>query len=255
MAPSTASLTRARTFTLAGVVAVLAACHRGAAGTDLLPETQYAAAMRAFRSGHFRRAQEAFTRLSLDLPPRDTLAPQVRFYLAESHAGLGDFVTATREFRRVADDYPAAALAPYGLLRAADTYARMWRTPELDPSNGQTAMAVYQELLGRYPDSPATQLAGVRLRALQEKFARKDYENGLFYFRRRAFDSAILYFRSLIASYPSASVVPQAFIKLVQAYRAIGYREEQEETCTHLRQYFGTRRDVREACGDGSAGR
>jgi outer membrane protein assembly factor BamD (BamD/ComL family) len=93
------------------------------------------------------------------------------------------------------------------------------------------------------------------LRELEEHFARKDFLNGDFYFRRGAYDSAILYFRHLIASYPSATAVPDAFVRLVEAYRAIGYREEQEETCAHLRQYFGGRDDVRRVCGDGSTGR
>jgi outer membrane protein assembly factor BamD len=155
----------------------------------------------------------------------------------------------------VADDYPQDSLAAYGLLRSADSFARLWRRAELDPTQGDAAIAAYQELLGRYPDSPAAVIGQVRMRAIQEQFALKDYQNGLFYFRRGAYDSAILYFRALIAAYPSASVVPDAFVKLVQAYRQIGYREEREETCAHLRQYYGGRADVREVCGAGSPGR
>ena len=232
-----------------------AACHRGPLPGELTPASQYERAMRVFREGRFREAHDQFNRMLFDIPSRDTLAPKVRFYLGESFFGMGDYIQAAREFHRVADDFPEDALAPYGLLRSADSYARLWRRAELDPTHGQTAMAGYQELTGRYPDSPATQLGETRLQAIQEQFALKDFQNGLFYFRRGAYDSAILYFRSLIATYPSTSVVPEAFVKLVQAYRAIGYREEREETCAHLRQYYGGRADVRQVCGGGSPGR
>lgn len=239
---------------LAGSVA-LAACHGAAARPLGTPETQFTAAMRAFRGGHFAKAAVDFQRLQFDLPARDTLLPKVAFHLAESHAGQGDAVTAAREFRRVADDYPSDALAPFALLRVGDQYTTLWRRPELDPTHGETALASYQELIGRYPESPAAAIAAIRVRQLQDQYARKDFLNGLFYFRRGGFDSAILYFRALIAAYPGSSVVPEAYVKLVESYRSIGYREEREETCAHLRQYFGGRADVRTVCGDGSTGR
>ena len=245
---------------LPSVVLVLAAlmpaaCGGRAAVGQLEPASQFAAAKHAFRHGEFRTAQELFNRMVFDVSARDPLMPGVRFYLGETWFGLGDYLQASREFRRVADDFPQDSLAAYGLLRSADSFARMWRRAELDPTHGEAAITGYQELLGRYPESPAAVLAQVRMRAIQEQFALKDYQNGLFYFRRGGYDSAILYFRNLIATYPAASVVPDAFVRLVQAYDRIGYREEREETCAHLQQYYGGRADVRQVCGTGSPGR
>lgn len=247
---------------LAGLVVLLAGCRPGTSSPQTAtPEATYEAAMRDFHRGRFDQAQAKFQRLQFDLAPRDTLQARVRFYLAETYAGNEEPLTAAREFRRVADDYPSDALAPYALLRVGDQYARLWRRAELDPANGETALAAYQELIGRYEGTPAAQRAELRVRTLQEQFARKDFENGVFYQKRGAYDSAILYFTGMIAKYPSSALVPDAFIKLVQSYRAIGYREELEEKCTHLRQYFGTRADVRRECptpagnGNGTAGR
>jgi len=244
-----------RRLLIAATGLALAACHGGSTRVVASPEAQFAGAMRDFRTGEFAHAAVDFQRLQFDLPARDTLLPRVAFYLAESHAALGDAITAARDFRRVADDFPSDVLAPFALLRVGDQYASLWRNPELDPTHGETALATYQELLGRYPDSPAAAIGAVRVRQIQEQYARKDFLNGLFYFRRGGFDSAILYFRALIAAYPGSSVVPEAYVKLVESYRSIGYREEREETCAHLRQYFGGRADVRAVCGDGSTGR
>lgn len=236
--------------------AALGACHRfNAQDFQGSSERLFTASLHEFRAGRYQRALDGFTRLSFDLAARDTLLPQVRYYVGECHYGLDDFVTAARDFRRVADDFPSDRLAPVALVRAGDAYARLWRGIPLDPTQGQTALATYQEAAGRWPDTPAGRLAGVRVRTLQDMFARKDFDTGLFYFRRGGYDSAILYFRSVIASYPSSSVVPEAFVKLVEAYTAIGYREERDETCAHLRQYFAARTDVREVCGDGNPGR
>ncbi|MFI5206483.1 MAG: outer membrane protein assembly factor BamD [Gemmatimonadales bacterium] len=236
-------------------VLLLAACHHVEQRPAGDAAGQFADAMRLFRHGEFADAQSGFQRIQFDLPVRDTLQARVRFYLAECYAGQGELITAIREFRRVADDYPADPLAPVSLMRIGDSYGQLWRRPELDPSNGQTAIATYQELVGRYPDAPATRIAAQRVRDLQEKFAQKDYASGLFYFKRNAFDSAILYFRGLIVQYPSSSVVPDAYIRLAQAYKAISYREELRDVCDHLNQNWGGRRDVRQVCGNGSPGR
>jgi outer membrane protein assembly factor BamD len=243
-----------RLVMLAGSL-VLAACRAAGGGQLGTPETLYTDAMRAFRAGHFAEAAGDFQRLQFDLPARDTLLPMAGFYLAESQAAQGDPVTAAREFRKVADDHPSDVLAPFALLRVGDQYSSLWRRPELDPTHGETALATYQELIGRYPESPAAAIAAIRVRQVQDQYARKDFLNALFYFQRGGFDSAILYFRALIAAYPGSSVVPEAYVKLVEAYRSIGYSEEREETCAHLRQYFGGRADVRTVCGDGSTGR
>jgi outer membrane protein assembly factor BamD len=214
----------------------------------------YQASLRQFHRGRFDRAQQGFQKLTFDLTSRDSLFTQARFYLAETYFGLHDYVTASREFRRVADEAPESPLAPTALLRAGDSYAEMWRNPELDASNGQTALATWQELQGRYPDGEAANISVLRVRALNEQFARKEFESAVFYFRRGGYDSAILYFRDLISTYPSSTLVPESFVYLVRSYRAIGYKEELQETCDHVVQYYPSRRDVREVCGDRRAG-
>jgi outer membrane protein assembly factor BamD len=235
--------------------ALVAACHHVAPSPTADPPVQFTRAMARFRHGDYEQARTDFQRMQFDLSPRDTLQAKLRFYLAETYLGEGEFVTAAREFRRVADDYPNDPLAAVALLRVGDANAALWRRPELDPTSGQTALTTYQELLSRYPESPAAPIAAQRVRGLQELFARKDFETALFYFKRAGYDSAILYFRSLIAQYSGSSYVAPAYVKLVEAYKAIGYREEQNETCAHLQQYFGGRADVRRVCGNGSPGR
>jgi outer membrane protein assembly factor BamD len=234
------------------VVIALGGCARFNPQSYTTPQSLYDASLREFRKGNFARADQGFTKLTFDLAPRDTLRVRARFFSAECKFGLRDYVTAARDFRRIADDDPGEALAPEALLRSGDAHAQLWRRAELDPSSGQTAMATYQELLGRYPGSRAAEIAQARVRQLNDQFAMKDYQTGVFYFRRGGYDSAILYFRSVIAQYPTSSVVPDAFVRLVRAYRAIGYREEMDETCQTLRQYYGGRADVRELCGDGN---
>ena len=244
-----------RAVAAVALLASVAACHKWSVTSFPTPESLYVASLSAYRHGRYVDALEGFRKLGYDLPPGDSLRSRVKYWSAQCDFGTGDYVTAAREFRNIADDDPDDPLAADALLRAGDAHRELWRRPELDPSEGQTALATYQELESRYPDAPAARIAVARVRELNDWFAQKAFENGDFYLRRGAYDSAILYFRAVIAQYPTAAVVPDAFVRLVRAYKALDYKEEMEETCQTVRQYYGGRRDVRELCGPRPAGR
>lgn len=226
----------------AGVVGLTgAACHRGRAPQappPVQPGVDMQRAMDLFHHGEFRRAQTLLQRLTFELPPGDSQLPAARYYIAESWFQVGDFVQAASDFRRVSDEFSTSEYAPLALLRAGDANLRLWRRPELDPSYGETALAIYQELAGRFPDSDAAARARAHVRRLENQFAEKTYKTGIFYVRRKAWDSAIIYFKDVIANYPNSSRAPDALLRLVDSYRAIGYKEELNETCDHLRRFY-----------------
>ena len=76
------------------------------------------------------------------------------------------------------------------------------------------------------------------MRRLENQFAEKTYKNGMFYLRRKAYDSAIIYFKDVIANFPNAQRASDALLRLVDSYRAIGYTQELQETCEHLRRFY-----------------
>jgi outer membrane protein assembly factor BamD len=189
------------------------------------------------RHGKWGDAIKHLERLLLEFSPGDPRISRTRYYLGEAKLGIGSHLEAAREFRRVSDETPNDPLAPEALLRTGDVYAELWRRPELDPSYGQTALSTYQELVNRYPNSPAASRAQLQVSELQERFAYKEYRAGVFYFKLKAYDSAILYMRSVVATYPRTSVAPDAALKLVEAYRRLGYQEDVRETCDYLRRF------------------
>src|SRR5437879_5664799 len=223
-------------------VGVLAACHpRGRApqaAPAVAPDVDLRRALDLFHRGDFRRAQVILQRVTFELTPGAPELAQVRYYSAESWFQVGDYVQAASEFRKVADEFSTTEYAPLALLRAGDANVRLWHRPELDPSYGETALAIYQELAGRFPDSEAAGRARPHVRRLENQFAEKTYKTGIFYMRRKAFDSAIIYFKDVIANYPAAQRAPDALLRLVDSYHLIGYKRELEETCEHLRRFY-----------------
>lgn len=214
----------------------------------------WAQAMDEYRRGKWGKASVSFERLTLELPPGDPRAVEARFRLAESYFGDKNQLQASREFRKVSDETPNDSLAPLALLRAGDAYADLWNRPELDPTYGQTAVATYQELLNRYPGSAAAERAKAKVADLQENFAIKSYKAALYYLKLKAYDSAILYLKDLVATYPRTKIAPQALIRLVQAYHTLGYAEDLRETCGYIRRFHPDTPDADRYCPPEPAG-
>lgn len=236
-------------ITLACCVAFLLACGGGNVATNIDPEALQDSAMSAYRRGDCDRATDAFQRLQFEVPQRDPRMPVARYYLAECLLRDGQRLEAARQFRRVADEFPRAPLAPDALLRAADAYSQLWTNPALDPTYGETARSTLGELLTRYPSSTAAARARIRIAELNDEFAEKEYENGEYYFRFRAFDSAIIYYRDVVANYPESRYAPLAVLKLIETYGRIGYDEEKRGMCDHLQRYYPDAAEQAEGCG------
>jgi outer membrane protein assembly factor BamD len=239
---------RRATCGLAAAVLLGAGCGGGAAPPAPAPQRLLAEAREQFRSGDFAKAQLGYQRLIFELPQGSDEQAEARYYLAETHFQLGQFVEAADEFLRVGNQYATSRFAPTALLRAGDAHLRLWRRPELDPTHGETALALYQELTGRFPDTQAAQRAQLHVVELRGRFAEKAYRNGLFYMQRRAFDSAIIYFKDVVARFPDTPWAALALLRLADTYRTLEYAEELEETCDHVRRFYPNVEGLGESC-------
>jgi outer membrane protein assembly factor BamD len=250
----------------AGLVVLVAACGGGGSGrgpaaspapvsaSSAMLDSLWRRAEAAVRHGKWSDAAKLLDRLLLEFPPGDSRIARAHYYLGEAYYAQGRHLEAAREFRKASDETPNDPIAPEALLRLGDVYSDLWRRPELDPTYGQTALATYQELLNRYPNAAATKRAQLRINELNERFAYKAYRSALFYFRLKAYDSAILYLKDLVATYPKATVVPEALVKLVQAYKTLGYREDVQETCGYIRRFHPRTPGAKAVCPTEPAG-
>jgi outer membrane protein assembly factor BamD len=244
-------------------VALVAGCGGGRAGADrpgspapvsaagaspAILDSLWRHAEQAIRHGKWGEAQKLLDRAMLEFSPGDPRIARAHLWLGEALFAQGRQLEAAREFRKASDETPNDPIAPEALLRLGDVYADLWRRPELDPTYGQTALSTYQELLNRYPGSNPAKRAQQRIVELNERFAYKSYRAALFYFRLKAYDSAVLYLKDLVATYPKTAVVPEALVKLVQAYQKLGYREDVQETCGYIRRFHPKAPGAGEVC-------
>lgn len=238
------------------VVAILAAAGckpQFNAGAFPNSEALYQAALKEFNARRWENAARAFERLTTELSPRDPRIAIAYYYLARAQDKRGDHLLAAKSFSRIYELLPQDTLADNGLFESGVQYFKMWRKPVLDAEYGQDAITQFQTLESVYPDSPLAERADAQLKKLDEWFATKDYETGYHYLKRKAYDSAIIYFKDVIRLHPNAPKTRDAYLRLHQAYKAINYKEDMRELCDSMRKAYPTDREVISTCGPAPA--
>lgn len=233
------------------LAAIGTGCFRSLNPQDYQTSTAlYAAGLDASERGKWGDAIRAFERLTFDLPTRDTLLTRAQWYLGHARLQNKERLLAAQSFIRLAEQHPTDTLADESLFMSGRSYTGLWTDPELDPQYGILAQAQFRLLASAYPTSPYADSASAELRRLDEMFAQKDYENGLYYIRRKAYDSAVLYLREVVQEWPNTDKARLALLRLVEVYRlpSMNYIEDAEEVCATLRAGFPTDREVLAVC-------
>jgi outer membrane assembly lipoprotein YfiO len=240
---------RLRSFLIVAVISLAACKPQFSAGAFGSTEALYDAALKEFNAKRWENATRAFERLTTELSPRDPRIAIAYYYLARAQDKRGDHLLAAKSFSRVYELLPQDTLADDALLNSAVQYGKMWKKPVLDAEYGQDAITQLQTLENAYPDSPLIPRAEAELKRLDEWFAIKDFETGYHYLKRKAYDSAIIYFKDVIKLHPNAPKTRDAYLRLHDAYRAINYKDDMRDLCDAMRKSYPTDREVRDVCG------
>lgn len=238
-------------FLVLSVFSAVGACNRTPSfDTARFTSTDdlFQASVQQFDMKRWANAIRGFEKLTTDLPPRDARLPLAFHYLARAQAKNGDHLIAAQTFSRMSANFPDDSLADDALIAGAREYQSLWRKPGLTAEYGQSAITLYQTLIAVYPASPLVSDARAGVARLEQMLATKDYDTGYHYTKRRAYDSAIIYFKDVIRKYPNAPKAREAYLRLLESYREINYREEAREICEAMRQAYPTDGEVAKAC-------
>lgn len=232
---------------MSSAVLLFGACaSRGPTYLNMTADELYQTGRAAHEERDWDDAIPPLERMSV-VAPGDPRVEEARYLVADAHFNKEEYVTAATEFTRLATDYPNGQLSEQSRFRACEAYYELSPRAELDQEYTHAAIEHCQALVGVFPNGEYAERANGLIGELREKLARKDLLNGEFYFKRRAYDSAILAFEDLIERHPRSAAAPAALLKIVEAYDKIGYVEDAEEARDRLLREYPESEEAREA--------
>jgi outer membrane protein assembly factor BamD len=215
-------------------LALLAACATKQVNpATLTPDDLYQRANAAFTARKFDRAiplLEAFVQQH----GGDARAPEAQRMLAKSHYEKHDYITAAAEYQRLVEAYPNSPLNLDARFAICQSYLQLSPKPALDQEYTRAALGHCQSIATGFAGTPQAEQAAKIVSQLNEKLAKKMYDNAIFYFKRHAYDAAIVYFGQVLDTYPETSLAPAALGKMVETYHILGYVEEAAQARSRL---------------------
>jgi len=201
------------------------------------PEKMYAEADQLLSRGKFEAAAKKFEDLDRDHPysPEARKAMVMAAYAYYRAGKTQEAIATARRYTTMHPGTKEAALAHHIII---SSYFDEMVGPNRDQTNARKALAELQTLKARYPDSPYAKDADNRIRIAQDMIAAHEMEVGRYYLKRKNYLAAINRFKTVVTDYQTTAHVEEALMRLVEAYMALGIKQEAQTAAAVLGHNF-----------------
>ena len=128
--------------------------------------------------------------------------------------------------QRYLDFYPADEDAAYAQYLLALSYYDQIDEVGRDQGLTYQALQALRTVIEQYPDSDYAASAMMKFDLAFDHLAGKEMEIGRYYLKRGNYTAAINRFRVVVADYQTTTHTPEALMRLVEAYLALGFTDD-----------------------------
>ena len=179
---------------------------------DLSPK--FEKAMGYFDKGKYSRAKDEFDYIIM-ADPGSKISNESQYYMAESMFQIEEYDEASIAFDRYvrfSPDYSKIEKARYRICECAINLSNSYQREQ---SQTHRALEQLQMFIEDFPASDLIDDAEDEMLALRLKLAQKDYEVGRMYLKLEEYDSALIYFRSVLNHYYDTSFSDDARVGIM----------------------------------------
>jgi len=138
------------------------------------------------------------------------LAPKAQYKLGLVLKGLMRYYEAEEEFNKVVSRYPDSEWSAAAKFQIASCRASLSKGFAYDQGSAQEAKEKFAEFVKEHPDAVLSLDAEKNINQIIEKEAEASYNIAVFYEKQRVFDSARIYYNSVINDYGQTSWAAKA---------------------------------------------
>ena len=218
---------------------VLSAC----ASTEETPyverpvETIYSEAAAAMDQERFKEAARLFDEVERQ-HPYSQWATRAQLMSAYAHYQALQYDDAIIALDRFIQLHPGSEDIAYAYYMKGLCYYEQITDVGRDQRVTQQALDALGELTRRFPESPYSRDAALKIDLTNDHLAGKEMEIGRYYLRQGYQNAAIGRFRTVIEKYQTTSHVPEALHRLTEAYLALGVVDEAQAAAAVLGHNF-----------------
>jgi outer membrane protein assembly factor BamD len=219
---------------LAGSMLLLAACGTTEQEYVERPANElYNQAMDDLASGDDKKAAKLFDEVERQ-HPYSSWATKAQLMAAYAHYRANEYDEAVAALDRYIELHPANPDVPYAYYLKGLSYYERISDIHRDQEMSEQARRVFEELANRYPDSEYARDARLKIDLCNDHLAGKEMVVGRYYLQRGYYLAAINRFKTVIDDYQTTTHVPEALLRLTEAYTALGINDEARKSAAVL---------------------
>jgi outer membrane protein assembly factor BamD len=234
------SFTRSVALAIVAVSALsLSACARHRGSNKDLPYvardvgTLYTEAQNRLNQGQYKLSAALFDEVERQ-HPYSVWARRAQVMGAYAHYLDHDYTASIESAQRFLSVHPGNVDAPYAYYLIALDYYDQISDVTRDQKITEEALDALGELSRRYPNTKYAADARIKIDLVRDHLAGKQMEIGRFYEKRGQYLGGVGRFREVIDEYQTTTHTPEALMRLVECYLALGAREEAQKAAAVL---------------------
>ena len=187
--------------------------------TDALSvEDRFADAMTKFNREDYLEAAEDFKTVTVQYPG-SSYADSAQFFIGECRFRREEFILAASEYDLLVRTMPSSPLVIKARYKKAMSNYELSPKSELDQKFTKEAIDDFQTFIEYYPADSLAKVAAAKINELNNKLAKKEYDNGKLYLRLEYYKSAISYFDLVLDRYHDSDYADDALLGKARALR------------------------------------
>lgn len=202
-----------------------------------------------FQSVDHLAALEGF-QIVVENYPYSEYATLAQLKIADIHFDRHRWEEAASFYQEFVELHPGHEQIPYALYRGGMSWFHQMLEPDQDQTATQQAIAQFQVLLERYPESRLAGEALARKREAEDRLAQADVMVGDFYFRKGEYHSALRRYQQAISLYPNHGSRARTLGRLGACYSRMGQLVQAEQLLAQALDYAEQDRTLFESLGE-----
>lgn len=196
-------------------------------------ETLYNQSLDSLKDGQYDEAASSFDEVERT-HPFSKWATHAQIMAAYAHYKNRDYNRAVSTLERFIELHPGSDSIAYAHYLKAISYYEQITDVRRDQGMTRKAYDNLQTVVKRYPDTPYARDASLKLDLTRDHLAGKEMDIGRYYLTRGHYHAALNRFRKVVRDYQTTMHTPEALHRLVEAYKALGLRDEARRTAAVL---------------------
>ncbi len=182
--------------------------------TNMTPDERLAYAIRLYEKEDYEEAVKEFEALVIQYPG-SSIVDDAQYYLAKTRFQREEYILAAYQFSRLIKSMPSSEFVPDAQFMLADCYYELSPNYSLDQKYTKKAVEEFQAFIDYFPLNDKVKIAEAKIKELNDKLAKKEYETARIYEKMDYTTAALMYYNFVMETYHDTQYAPLAMYEKI----------------------------------------